>query len=140
MKALRFRNALICEYVARGNGNRHTLVNVFSGNIVLPNMPSGLSIGLYAEYVPDPGAPREVMIDVELRRKNVARLQVVIPHVAIVLPVTLALAALTFEVTGPGSLSFVASAEGYRRTTVVTKEIVGPADPKSIAEAHGRAG
>ena len=52
-KPLKFENASLCEYVAKGSGNKHTLVNVFSGDVIVSEMPAQMTFGIYVELVPE---------------------------------------------------------------------------------------
>jgi len=49
----RFANTLLCEHVVPGNGGRHTLVNVFAGDIFLADFPATLFFGFYTEFFAD---------------------------------------------------------------------------------------
>ncbi len=124
----RFGNIVLCEHVVQSSGNKHTLVNAYSGDILVATLPARLMLGLYVEYCPAAGE-REIQLEIRLDRKTFARLRAVLtvltggaPETAgaigvIVLPV--------FEVgvDRPLTLSVVAHAHAGPARTVLRKKI-----------------
>lgn len=51
-----FRNVSMCEDVREEVGNKKSLMGVFSGDVVVQELPARLKIAFYAEYIPDQGA------------------------------------------------------------------------------------
>ncbi|MER8516591.1 hypothetical protein NKH47_27195 [Mesorhizobium sp. M1060] len=46
-KPINVTNAILCEYVAQGSFNKHTLVNVFSGDVVAREFPVEIPFGIF---------------------------------------------------------------------------------------------
>ncbi|MBN9308226.1 hypothetical protein, partial [Devosia sp.] len=57
-KKLKFLNAILCEHVVAGANKKHTLINVFGGNIIVEQLPATLTFGLYVEMAA--GSPPEM--------------------------------------------------------------------------------
>lgn len=47
---IKLGNVVLCEYFVQGLGNKHTLINVYSGDIVVAEMPAKMRLALYIEY------------------------------------------------------------------------------------------
>lgn len=50
-RKLRLGNVVLCEHAVQGAGNKHTLVGVFAGDILVESFPAVLTVGLYAEVL-----------------------------------------------------------------------------------------
>jgi hypothetical protein len=46
-KPIKVTSAILCEYVAQGSFNKHTLVNVFSGDVVAREFPVEIPFGIF---------------------------------------------------------------------------------------------
>ena len=69
-KSLKFGNVVLCEYVAKGEKNKYTLINVFSGDVIVVDLPAKLNFGLYMEYLPDAVGPRKLTLSMMLDKKK----------------------------------------------------------------------
>jgi hypothetical protein len=45
-----FNNVLLCDYVTQGLGNKYSLINVYSGDVIVLQYPAILNLGFYAEF------------------------------------------------------------------------------------------
>lgn len=52
MSDLNFRNVLVCEYVALGAHRKHTIVNVYTGDILVRKFPVTIPLSFYLEVAP----------------------------------------------------------------------------------------
>ena len=59
-------NAILCEYLVAGLGNKHTLINVFSGDVVVETLPAALRLALYIEYNILTDDAFNIMVDVKI--------------------------------------------------------------------------
>lgn len=127
MAKLKFGNVLMCDHATAGSNNKSTLVNVYSGDIVIPSVPANIVTGLYLEHIPDRSGPLELKLDYKLNGRISGTLtlsaeQVIKGQVGVIL-----LPSLPIGIESGGVLKLIATAEGYAPTTVLTKKIiVGP--------------
>lgn len=70
-KYIKLKNAILCEYVAKGEYSKHTLVNVYSGDVVVQRLPASLSFGIYIEVFRLSREVTEFDIDIKLGRKKI---------------------------------------------------------------------
>jgi len=124
-KAPKFGNVVLCEHVVSGVGNKHTLVNVFSGDIIVSELPARLFFGLYAEYyAPEDGSFKDISIELRLNGKTFAR--IVVSALGAVTPGDAGVVAVPiFElgVDNDLALSVVARVDGHKPQTLMTKQI-----------------
>lgn len=67
-----FKNVILCEYVARGEGNKHILINAYSGDIIVDIMPASIVLALYIEYISKTSDALEVNLAISLNGKLIA--------------------------------------------------------------------
>lgn len=118
-KKLRLGNALLCDYVGRGERNKHTLVNVYSGNVMFDALPADFGFGLYIEIEDEQpsGSPKE--IEVSLRFDGEEFLHVKSP--AKPGRGTMLLQMVQVRVEKNTTLDVVVSAPGYAETVALSK-------------------
>ena len=65
-KGMPFRTGMValCDYASKGERNKHTLVNVYSGDVIVGSFPAQLHFGFYAEIFPEGDAAGPVTISV----------------------------------------------------------------------------
>lgn len=122
-KALKFGNAILCEYVAKGFGNKHTLVNVFSGDVVVQEMPAKLQFGLYFEYFPDDEIPHEISIIFRIHNSLLFQAQITFPDLKRGSPAAVAIQSFDIQFDRDVTFSIEAQRHGYRKTKVLSKKI-----------------
>ena len=122
-KSLKFRNALLCEFVAKGDRNKHTLVNVFSGDIIVQEFPTKLHVGLYMEYIPQDVNVREFWLHFKLDKEIPLKAQINMPIVKPNVPVSVVIQLVEVVVDRDLTFSVEAACEGFRKTTVLSKRI-----------------
>jgi hypothetical protein len=123
MRSLKFGNALFCEYVARGAGNKHTLVNVFSGDILVKELPGTLILSLYIEMLPQLRQQSEITIDLLVGRKPYVQFEASFESMRRDKTAVLVISPLHVEVQKDTFLRVVASSKGFQRTEVIRKRI-----------------
>lgn len=122
MKKLKVINSHACEYVAQGAYGKHTLVNIYGGDIRVKSFPATFPLAFYIEIEPTATESKEIKITVFQGRKVLAE----------------AMASFEFEVgkTGvitlpPLPVSFtentdirvVATGEGFSQTVLIRKTV-----------------
>lgn len=139
MKSLRIKNSILCEYVAQGVGNKHVLVNVYSGEIIIASLPGRLHLGFYVEIIKKGTPLGEMTIEAFVGRKRIGYISTEIEdgpgdlHVLVIpfIPV---------PIEAPGKLRLVASGDNFRRTTLMEKKVrlIEPSDPNVLQLLSGR--
>ena len=72
----KFGNVVLCEHVIPGGGNKHSLINVFAGDLLLPQFPAKLGLGFYAEYYPKDASDGKMTLELRINKKTFARIEV----------------------------------------------------------------
>jgi hypothetical protein len=124
MSILNVKASIACEYVALGNANKHTLVNVYGGGILVQNFPATFPVAFYIEVTSSIESGTPIKLEVQLNRKTLAEAVSELPP----LPegtdsFVIALPAIPIVVEKPTEIRIVASAEGHRRMTLFSKQI-----------------
>lgn len=127
-KRIKFGNTILCDYVGRGNRNKHVLVNVYSGNVRFDVLPSEFTFGLYIE-LPAQGLTQ---VTVSLRLDGVEFMAVKAESDesrdgTIIMPL------VQIGVERPATLTVVISADGFASATALTKRLYSaePTDPNA---------
>ena len=122
-KYLKFANAILCEYAAKGEINKHTLVNVLCGDIVVRELPAKLHLGIYLEYIPDSTDPIDMQLHIALGEKTVANILVKLTDQRKGFPGMIVIPSLEVGIDKNLKFTIKASCEGYRKTTILSKRI-----------------
>ncbi|MER8486264.1 hypothetical protein [Mesorhizobium sp. M1322] len=122
-KTIKFSNASLCEYVAKGAGNKHTLVNVFGGDVIVSEMPAQMMFGIYIELMPEPILTPVVTVEIILDKSVIATLPVDVSGAVEGRPLNVVIQSLTFQIENDITLEVVASAPGRGRTTMLSKRL-----------------
>lgn len=120
-RRLKFLNAILCEHVAQGSNKKHTLVNAYSGDIVVDRFPADLTFGIYVEMAA--GAPLEMDIELRLSNKVIAKVHAIFPVSNSEKPSTLVIPHIQLPVPEETTFSVVATADGYAATTLIDKKL-----------------
>ena len=67
--------ALLCEDVRTELGNKHTIVGVFSNDILVASLPAVLSLSAYLEYVPDEIGVQNITLSIVVAGNVVANIE-----------------------------------------------------------------
>ena len=123
-KSIRFATVAICDFATKSERNKHTLVNVYSGDIVVAEMPADLHFGFYAEaFLPDEPLDR-IELELRLGDKEIARAQFRLSERADNKMAVLLIPAFRLTAEAEGDFEIIATAEGYVRSSILTKSIV----------------
>ncbi len=124
-KTLKFGAVIACEHVVMGTGNKSTLINVYSGDIVVSELPVSISMGLYIEHWQTNEQNGKLTLTIMLGTKPIVKIEakigenaddptavgiLAIPHMLIQVPQK-----TTFKV--------IASCEGFKDKIIVNKKI-----------------
>ena len=122
VKSVKTGPAIACEYVAAGANAKHTLVNVYTGDILVPEFPARIPMAFYVEIIPDKDFPRDLRLQILQNKKVSADLAAQFDYeegkVALV-----TLPQMAVSLTKETEIRLVVSGEGLRPTTLVKKKI-----------------
>lgn len=122
MRRLKILQAIACEYLARGENNKHTLVNTYAGDILVKAFPANFPLAFYIEMDVSKDTPAEVKIAVYVGKKLRAELAATLQPPA-ASPAVFALPALLLEFQKATEIRVIAKAEGYADTIVMRKSV-----------------
>lgn len=125
-KKLNIGNALLAEFVTKGNRNKHVLVNVYSGDIIVREFPADLGFGLYIELLqanPE-DVPSEFTMEMTFAGETIVKADGRPADGAeIKSNVTFTVSLLQFVANGPGQLEISISAKGFKKAMAISKRI-----------------
>jgi hypothetical protein len=124
-KKFKVGNALLADYVGQGNRNKHTLVNVYAGDVIVQKFPVDLAFGVYVELLlaSTDGAPSEFEVELMfggkpvLKAKGRVKVEGSGKNTIFVIPM------FQLTVENEGQLELKISAEGFNRTTLISKHV-----------------
>lgn len=122
VKRFKVRNAIACEYVAQGAYNKHNLVNVYSGDIVVREFPTRFPLSFYVEMDLDISAPKKFELVLYEGKKKRARLSADFDYEPGKIAV-FTLPPLPFNLEKPTQIRLVATGEGYADTVLIKKSV-----------------
>lgn len=127
MKAIKAVTALGCEYVATGSRGKHTLINVYAGDIFVREFPAVFPMAFYFELAPEQ-SPEVVDIKFEVLIDGDKRAEVGVEFPADRTELGLvALPQLPLSMEKEGVIRVVASGSRYRKTVLIEKKVsAGP--------------
>lgn len=139
MPKLKITNALLCEHAVAGANNKHTLINVYSGDIVVATLPATLTFGLYVDISVET-SPAEMTIDMKMDGRVFATIGATFPKPSTSQGSTLVIPLIQAGIDKDLVFEVVAKAEGYSPTTLIKKRIYKGLVPGWSAQAAGADG
>lgn len=127
---LKFSNAILCEHVVSGGSGKHTLINVYGGDILVREFPAKMMLGFYAEHTAEKSG--DLWIKILRGKEEIAKLQVVVESNVKQSSGIIAMPVFEFVAEEETSIELVATMEGCARTPFLRKRILiagGPNDP-----------
>ncbi|MEQ8326479.1 hypothetical protein [Parvibaculum sp.] len=134
-KLIKFVNSVLCEYVAKGEGGKNTLVNVYGGDVLVSTLPAQLQLGIYIEIVVDSDTLERIELDLKMDDTVFATVGAAIRHdnppYSLGLPTAnLAISSFEIGVDKDLVLEVIGRAKGYKPTKLLSKRILkNPAIP-----------
>jgi hypothetical protein len=120
---LKVGNAIFCEYTARGEGGKFLLVNVYSGDIIVPVFPSHILAALYFEFFP--GEHKDLEAKLEFYRGEM-KLFEALTHFAETKsgePAIVNSQQFLLPLDGPTTIRAVIAIKGFKSTQLLTKKV-----------------
>lgn len=121
-KQLRFGNAILCEHVAPGERNKHTLINVYSGDVLVDSIPAKLLFGIYLEHIPDSARP-DLTFEIKIDDNIIAKMSVNSKDAEPGSPTAIIVPVFQINIDRDTILQVLASAPGYASRVVIKKRI-----------------
>jgi hypothetical protein len=122
-KKLKFKNSILCEYVAKGDRNKHTLVNVYSGDVIVGHFPANLHFALYFELLVDKPGDQQVTLHFSTNNEKMAELSGRINTKKAGDIANIVIQAMPIIFDKETLFEVYASAESYAKTKVLSKKI-----------------
>jgi len=123
VKRFKVGNVVLCEHVVQGAGNKHTLVNVYTGDLLLQDVPGTIMLGLYVEIRPQPSIPPMIELDLRVGGKPLAAVQVSLENHDPSKPAILAIPMFPVEISEDTHLRIKLVAEGFQALTIVDRRV-----------------
>lgn len=133
-----YRNVLLAEHVIKGEGNKYTIVSVFSGDVVCPSFPFEMMLQVFVEIVPCELGNISVNFEFRVDGQTSARLEVGGEIVNLSHPWVLALPRFGMAVQTPALLEVIATHKGYKPKTILSKRIILQPAPISPPQPASR--
>ncbi len=128
-KTLTFQNVVLCDFATESENGKHTLVNVYSGSLILATLPIDLHCSLYIEMVNPKPLPGQIRFQIRLAGEDIGsihfNLDAIDPDVRAQIGVMLA-QRISLRIERPGDLEVFASADGYEQVLILKKEVTSP--------------
>lgn len=130
MKQFKVQNAIACEYVSQGAGGRHTLLNVYTGDTLVHQVPALIPIAFYIELMPDKSHPPLIKVAVLKNNDKMAEIEAkfefVEGHVGV-----LVIPQMGWPISADTEVKVVASGRGMRSTVLKEMKIRVAIDPNA---------
>lgn len=125
-KGLSFGNVILCDYAALGYGNKHILVNCYSGNIVVQAFPARLGFCLYLELLEGQRDCDSITLELCIGKDKLAEIAVVIQERDPDEPSAVVVPTFTLSLERPCDFIVWASSLGFIRKRILSKKIMLP--------------
>lgn len=116
-------NKLLCELVSPSNNNKHTLVNVYSGDIVVSELPAHLQFGLYIEAAIEPGYRGVLQLEIRWLKKAIIKGETEVGGKSNERTAVIVLPSFPLRIDRDGVLDVFLSGDDIRRQKLLSKKI-----------------
>ncbi len=122
LKSLKFANVLTCEHVVVGAMNKPTLIGVYCGDIIVESFPAGITMGVYAEHIPDPEQQGKLALTIMLGKQAIGKVLTEAQGEGGD-PGIIAIPFIPLQLTEKTRFRVIASCEGFRDKVIVDQKI-----------------
>ena len=124
-------NALMCEFLSGPVNNKHTLVNVIPGDLLLNEFPANIPAAFYVEIMPREAANNDFMLEIYVGNRLAASATSKIDF-EVGKPAIIALPMGLVKIDKPTTIRIIFSDENGRKTCLIKKYVKkGEANPIS---------
>lgn len=126
MTPLKTNIAILCEFLTESAGNKHTLVNVIPGDLVVGAFPARIPVAFYLEVTPKETEAADYLIEILFGKKRHGKATARVEFIAgtpgvIALPMGL----LAIDEPGEIKITIRREDEGGKPITLLRKKILG---------------
>jgi hypothetical protein len=122
MKNYKLGNVIVCEHIVQGLNNKHTLINIYSGDILLQEFPANLLLGFYTEFLPSDSGNASLELSISLGKKEVIRGEAEVKFEK-GKPALLVLPATPFKIENACKMRVMVAVNGDKPICIVQKSI-----------------
>lgn len=122
MTKIKLGNAIVCEFIVQGLHGKVTLINNYSGDIFVSNVPAQMPLAFYVELFSDQTETRNGNISLYLNKKKIANMEASFVFVDSQPNVVLSPTAF-ITIDEPCTLKMVINVDGLKPVTAITKLI-----------------
>lgn len=119
-----FPNIVLCDLIIRDVSNKHSLIGVYSGDILTSEMPARLRLALYTEFLPPEDGEFSIQIDIKLEGKRFARGEVEVKDAVAGVAAGIALSGFELRTDVPVQLDVTATVNGSKPQFILKKKIM----------------
>jgi hypothetical protein len=119
-----FPTVVLCDLIIRDVSNKHSLIGIYSGDILISEMPARLRLALYTEFLPPEDGEFSIEIDIKLDGKRFAKGEVQIKDASAGVAAGVALSGFELRTDVPVQLDVTATVNGSRPQSILKKKIM----------------
>ncbi len=124
MPQLKIANAHWCDHASLSAGNKYTLLNIYSGDIILSEIPATIMLSAYIEIISPFSGDLVIRLDYVLNGKSIAFITANASGLIKGEVGVLILPPMPIPIPSDGDLRLTASVEGFSKTTILKKKII----------------
>lgn len=127
MSRFKVINALLCDHASVSSGNKHTLVNVYSGDLLLGEIPANIMLSAYLELLAPVSGTMDLKVSYKLNSKPIASINAHAEGLVKGALGVLVLPSIPMAISSTGILTLEIEAPGSPKSIVIKKNVmVGP--------------
>jgi hypothetical protein len=123
VKPLKIANALLAEHVVEGARGKHTLINVFTGDIRIRTLPAVFLVGAYIEMIPLPNQSSEFTVEFMVGNKMAGMAEGTFPPFEPDKPALVVIPSVPISVESDTILRIRVKSLGFRPTIAISKVV-----------------
>lgn len=116
-------NAILCDYVGRGENGKPLLINVISGDLLVGMMPADLLMGLYLECIKEPDGIFILSVDILLDDRRIGGFDATLGAGPDPRATVIAIQTFPIHIEHNSTLKIVAHGPGFRRNVIISKKM-----------------
>lgn len=121
-RKLKLGNVVLCEHAVPGAGNKHTLVGVYAGDILVDVMPGPIAMGLFIEVLPET-TPAALTVTLRLNERPIGKVIATYENRTVDGPSLVLIPLVQVKVEVDSIFDILIEADGYAKVVALTKKI-----------------
>jgi hypothetical protein len=123
MPPTRFKTVILCEHITVDVGYKHSLIGVYSGDIVIPDFPANLRLAFYSEMVPPADGEHTIVLTFKINDKKFMEGRVSVSNAVAGESGIIAVRGFSLETSEPVTLTIDARVNDEETQTLSSKKI-----------------